>query len=37
MDILLLGYIGRKGLENINADVRWTSACHRLDGGNTIT
>ena len=21
---------------HLNADVRWTSACHRLDGGNTV-
>ena len=29
-------YSQSKGLENSNATVRWTVACRRLDGGNTL-
>ena len=27
---------GRTDLNHLNADVRWTSACRQLDGGNTL-
>jgi len=31
-----VGGDGRRDLNKLNADVRWTSACRRLDGGNTM-
>jgi len=30
-------YYGKEGIRtDLTADVRWTSACRQLDGGNTI-
>ena len=29
-------FCGKSRFEDLNADVRWTSACRQLDGGNSI-
>jgi len=29
-------FVGTGRFEDLNADVRWTSACRQLDGGNSL-
>ena len=36
MDVLFVLGRCRARFEDLNADVRWTSACRQLDGGNSI-